>query len=173
MGVKVRWLNNAIAAMIVQIFLVVFLGAGVIRSGIIFLVDSRYLGIFSFEGAIEDYNVIRKTILVLSRPFLSGWEIFLAPQVVIYACAWVYVCVAGREVKLLLTARERRVCINATYVVPGVLLVFAVLNLPSDVLFSGPIYGFHPLSPTVRMLCALFVPIIFWRWVDAVAIGPC
>lgn len=159
-------LNNAFGVLFTQLAMLKLVSDGVVGSLLVFLIDGAYLGIFERDGAYGTFDGLSALHIPVLRALLPGWQIYLAPVVFLFWFGWLYGCVRLGRFSLNLSAQHRRHCIRATYAVPFLLLIVAIKTLPTTFLFDAAIHGYHPLSPTLRCLCAIIVPLTFWRWID-------
>lgn len=158
--------HNVVGIFIIHIILMIFVGSGLISSLVIFLISDNFPGIFSLADSVHVTSAPAFVLLLIERTFIAGWEVFLLPVTILYFAYWLYSCIKSKKLTFTLSKRSRQNCVRVTYLVPLLLLVISITQLPTLILFDGPIYGFHPLSPLFKSFFAIIVPTMFWRYFD-------
>ena len=102
--------------------------------------------------------------IILCRLFYSKQSIFLflMPFSLMAFSAWLIQSILARRALWVLTRRQRRIVVQSMYLVAVVALMMGLSRFPTDVLFAGPIEGFHPLAPQLRGVSSFVTPILFW-----------
>ena len=130
--------------------------------------DLPVIRLWSERGLCGPFYGWQNFDIILCRLFYSKEAIIfgLIPMSILAFIGWIFQSIYARLALWVLGRRQRRFIVLATYVVAAAAVVMSLALLPQYILFTGPIHGFHPLGPLLRVICAFITPLVFWFFIE-------
>lgn len=122
---------------------------------------------WSEQGLCGPFYGWRDFDIILCRLFYSKEAVFLflVPFSFMAFLAWLIQSIFARRALWTLTGKQRKILVQSMYLIAVIAFIMDLSKFPTDVLFAGPIEGFHPLAPQLRGISSFLAPIVFWVFV--------
>jgi len=130
---------------------------------VIWLSDHHYAGIFAHDGMYGTVSGPGDILVMIQRIFgIYSWIFVYVPYTVVTLVIWAVISLKARRVVTCVTQWQRWKMVFAMLVLPALGFVFELSRLPKMILFTGPLNGFHPLTPITMSFFQFVTPLIFW-----------
>jgi hypothetical protein len=166
---RLRILRNPVAIVLATYFAYYTLGQVLLGNSLVILFldtqELRSLRPWDEAGACGKFSGWLDLDVILCRLLYPKEAIlvFLVPFSILALLTWLIHSVAARRFLGVVSRRQRWHLILSMYLVATTSLIMGFAKLPQDILFTGPIHGFHPLGPLLREVCRFIAPLIFWH----------